>query len=80
MVKPAEFIEKSLIKPAWSRTITLVSDSGEQTISVPNGIPVLIDAPDGYTAYTDSSYTQRYTKDTPDADKTYPNRTIYLSK
>ena len=80
MVKPAEFIEKSLIKPAWSRTITLVSDSGEQTISVPNGIPVLIDVPDGYTAYTDSSYTQKYTKDTPDADKTYPNRTIYLSK
>ena len=80
MVKPAEFIEKSLIVPAWSRTITLVSDSGEQKISVPNGIPVLVDAPDGYTAYTDSSYTQKYTKDMPDADKTYPNRTIYLSK
>lgn len=80
MVKPAEFIEKSLITPAWSRTITLVSDSGEQTISVPNGIPVLVDAPSGYTAYTDSSYTQKYTKDTPNADKTYPDRTIYLSK
>lgn len=80
MVKPAEFIEKSLITPAWTRTITLVSDSGEQTIAVPNGIPVLVDAPDGYTAYADSSYTQKYTKDTPNTDKTYPNRTIYLSK
>lgn len=80
VVKPAEFIETSLIKPAWTRTMTLVSDSGEQKVSVPDGIPVLVEAPDGYTAYTDSACTQKYTKDTPNADKTYPNRTIYLSE
>lgn len=80
VVRPADFIEEQLIAPAWTRTITLVSDSGKQTISVPNGIPVLVDAPDGYTAYTDSSYMQKYTKDTPSTDKTYPDRTIYLSK
>lgn len=80
IVKPADFIEEQLVAPAWTRTITLVSDRGEQSISVPNGIPVLVDVPNGYTAYTDSSYTQKYTKDTPNADKTYPNRTIYLSK
>ena len=80
VVKPADFIEEQLIAPAWTRTITLVSDNGKQTISVPNDIPVLVDAPDGYTAYIDNSYTQKYTKDTPSTDKTYPDRTIYLSK
>lgn len=80
VVRPADFIEESLIAPAWTRTITLASDGGTQHISVPNGIPVLVDAPNGYTAYTDSACTQKYTKDTPNADKTYPDRTIYLSK
>ena len=80
VVRPADFIEESLVVPAWSRTITLVFDAGKQTISVPNGIPVLVQAPSGYTAYTDSACTQKYTEDTPSADRTYPNRTIYLNK
>ena len=80
VVKPADFIEESLVVPAWSRTITLVSDAGKQTISVPNGIPVLVQAPSGYTAYTDSACTQKYTEDTPSADRTYPDRIIYLNK
>ena len=80
VVKPADFIEESLVVPEWSRTITLVSDAGKQTVSVPNGIPVLIQAPSGYTAYTDSACTKKYTEDTPSADRTYPDRTIYLNK
>lgn len=80
VVRPADFIEESLVVPAWSRTITLVSDTGKQTISVPNGIPILVQAPSGYTAYTDSACTQKYTEDTPSVDRTYPDRTIYLNK
>ena len=76
-----KFMIDNLCEPEWTREFTLkYSDDTHKTVMVLDGIQVLVDAPDGYQAYTDSDYETVYEADQRDEDGEYPNRTIYIAK
>lgn len=72
-------IAEAIRETSWTRTFTLEVDGEETEIAVPDSIPVLVQAPDGYEAYQDSEHEVRYVADLPE-DKEYQDRTIYIAK
>lgn len=75
-----DFMQEHIKNASWDRRITVVSADGTKTVSVPDGVPVLVDAPDGYEAYTDSNHTQIYSADSASDSGKYPDRIIYLAE
>ncbi|MDO5785027.1 MAG: hypothetical protein Q4P20_08180 [Eubacteriales bacterium] len=71
-------IAKAIRDTSWTRTFTIEADGEETEIAVPDSIPVLVQAPDGYEAYKDSEHEVRYLIDLPE-DKVYQDRTIYIA-
>lgn len=72
-------IAEAIRETSWTRTFTIVADGEETEIAVPDSLPVLVQAPDGYEAYQDSEHETRYLTDSPE-DKEYQDRTIYIAK
>lgn len=70
-------IAKAIRDTSWTRTFTINIGGEETEIAVPDNIPVLVQAPDGYAAYKDSDHEVLYLIDLP-KDKVYQDRTIYI--
>lgn len=72
-------IAEAIRETSWTRTFTIVAGGEETEVAVPDSIPVLVQAPDGYEVYKDSEHKVRYLIDPPE-DKEYQDRTIYIAK
>lgn len=76
-----DFMLNNFCKAEWTREFTLeYPDGSDESILVPDGVEVLIDAPSGYQAYMDSEHETVYDADEKDEDGIYPDRIIYIAK
>lgn len=76
-----DFMLDDIGKADWSREVTLQYIGGSEiTVAVPEGVSVLVEAPDGYEVYTDSDCTTVYDADAADKAGTSSDCTVYLAK
>ncbi|HIV67831.1 MAG TPA: hypothetical protein IAA32_03080 [Candidatus Butyricicoccus stercorigallinarum] len=80
IVSLPDFMQEDVKQADWSRMITLrYPDQSSETVVAPAGIPTLVQAPDGYAAYTDRDAETVYDADAPDEDNVFPDRLIYIA-
>lgn len=74
-----DFMQEDVLGDDWQRTFTLVTQDNTWEVAVPSDVETLVQVPNGYEVYTDSSLEQPYTEDVPeDGEKTLPDRRLYI--
>ena len=69
-----QLIDETIADSDWSRTFTLIVEGDRVTFQVPKDIPVKLELPEGYTAYTDSSCQNAFTGES----GTLSDETLYV--
>ncbi|MCD8354950.1 MAG: hypothetical protein LUE11_00025 [Clostridia bacterium] len=80
IISMPSFMTDKIRDADWSRSFTIRSYDKTETIAVPDGVSVLVDVPDDYDVYTDSSQKEIYSVDLPDDDGSYPDCSVYIGE
>lgn len=80
IISMPSFMTDKIRDADWDRSFTIRSYDRTETVAVPNGVSVLVDVPNDYDVYTDSSQAEIYSVDVPDDDGSYPDRSVYVGE